>query len=44
MKKRQVEGERVHLICTFTLETIIEKSQDRNSNREGIWKLELMPK
>ena len=42
MTKSNLGKERVHLAYTSTLESIIEGSQDRNSNRAGIWRQKLM--
>ena len=40
--KKQVEEERVYLAYTSTLPFTTEGSQDRNSNRAGSWRQELM--
>jgi hypothetical protein len=42
MAKKQVGEERVHSIYTSSLLFITEGSQDRNSNRTGSWRQELM--
>lgn len=40
--QKQVGEERVNLAYTSILETIIERSQDRNPNKTGIWRQVLM--
>jgi hypothetical protein len=42
MSKKQAGKERVYSPYTFTSLFIIKESQDRNSNRAGNWKQELM--
>ena len=42
MTKKQVGEEKVYLAYTSTLLFITEGSQDRNSNRAGTWRQELM--
>jgi hypothetical protein len=42
MTKKQVGEERVYLAYTSILLVIIKRSQDRNSNRAGTWRQELM--
>jgi hypothetical protein len=42
MTKKQVGEKRVYLPYTSTLLFITEGSQDRNSNRAGTWRQELM--
>jgi hypothetical protein len=42
MTKKQVGEERIYLAYTSMLLFIIEGSQDRNSNRAGSWRQELM--
>ena len=42
MTKKQVGEERVYLAYTSALLFITEGSQDRNSNRAGTWRQELM--
>jgi hypothetical protein len=42
--QKQVGEERFYLAWTSTLLSIFVESQDRNSNRAGIWRQELMQK
>jgi hypothetical protein len=42
MTKREVGEERVYSAYTSTLRFTTEGSQDRNSNRAGTWRQELM--
>jgi hypothetical protein len=42
MTKKQVEEERIYLSYTSTSLFIIKGSQDRNSNKAGTWRQELM--
>jgi hypothetical protein len=42
MTKKQVGEKRVYLAYTSTTLFIIEGSHDRNSNRAGSWRQELM--
>ena len=42
MTKKQVGEERVYVAYTSALLFITEGSQDRNSNRAGTWRQELM--
>jgi len=42
MTKKQVEEERVYLAYTSTSLLLIKRSQDRNSDKAGIWRQELM--
>jgi hypothetical protein len=44
MTKKQVEEERVYSTYTSTLLLIIERSQDKNSNRAESWRQALMQK
>ena len=44
MTQKQVGEERVYLAYTSTSLFIIEVSQDRNFNRAGTWRQELMQK
>jgi hypothetical protein len=40
--QKQGEEERVYLACASTLLSIIEGSWNKNLNRAGTWRLELM--
>jgi hypothetical protein len=44
MTKDQVEKKEISLVYAFTLLFIIQRSQDRITNRVGSWKQELMQK
>jgi hypothetical protein len=44
MTKKQLEEEKVYLSYISTVQSISEGSQDRNSNRTGTWRQELMPR
>jgi hypothetical protein len=44
MAKKQVGEEKIYSAYTYTLLFITKGSQDRNSNRAGTWRQELMQK